>query len=198
MITQGLIDAGELEAVRKDNPGLSDVQLVRALQRKFNMGIDCAGYVQLAFIYAFTGKHDHARCNLDTSKLRVHLGLTPRRSWENLASLPKKHFTEVGFLNGQTGDLLVLAWRKDERDWHIVIIVDHTVAGDVHTFLVDASWGFLYGDDAAGVARRKFMYDRSTGRWWDIHPINGTKVNENPIGPYKEHPIKGMYRAKQR
>ena len=198
LITQALINAGELDAVRSDHSGLSDNQLVRALQEKFNIGIDCAGYVQLAFIYAFTGNHDNARCNLNSLKLREDLGLNAKRSWENLAYLPKKHFIEVGFLNGKTGDLLVLAWRKRERDWHTVIVVDHTVSGDLHTFVVDASWGFLYGEDAAGVARRKFMYDRSTGKWWDNHPIAGTKVNENSIGPYKEHPIKGMYRAKQK
>lgn len=198
VITQALIDAGELETLRSDHSGLSDDQLIRAMQKKFNIGIDCAGYVQLAFIFAFTGKHDDARCNLDSSKLREDLGFKARRSWENLAYLPKKHFTEVGFLNGQTGDLLVLAWRKGERDWHTVIVVEHTVSGDIHTFEVDASWGFLYGDDAAGVARRKFVHDRSAGKWWDIHPITGAKVNENSIGPYKEHPIKGMYRAKQK
>jgi hypothetical protein len=76
--------------------------------------------------------------------------------------------------------------------------VDHLVSHDVHTFVVDASWGFLYGSDAAGVARRRLVFDRSTGNWWDVHPIDGTKVNENPTGPYKGHPIKGMYRAKEK
>lgn len=198
VITQHLIDAGELDTVRVDNPDFSDAQLVRALQSKFNIGIDCAGYVQLAFIYAFTSKHDDARCNLESLKLREDLGLKAKRSDENLAALPAKHFTEVGLLNGRTADLMVLAWRKGERDWHTVIVVDHTVSGDVHTFLVDASWGFLYGADAAGVARRKLVHDKSTGKWWDIHPIDGTNVNENSIGPYKGHPIKGMYRAKEK
>jgi V8-like Glu-specific endopeptidase len=198
VISQHLIDAGEVDPVRADNPGFSGEQLVRALQRKFNVGIDCAGYVQLAFIYAFTGEHDAAVCNLRSSKLREDLGLKAKRSDENLADLPAKHFAEVGFLNGQTGDLLVLARRKGERDWHTVIVVDHTVSGDVHTLLVDASWGFLYGTDAAGVARRKLAFDKSTGKWWDIHPIDGTKVNENSIGPYRGHPIKGMYRGRQK
>ena len=196
VITQALIDAGELDTIRSVRSDHSDWRLVRALQKKFNIGIDCAGYVQLAFIYAFIGKHDDARCNLHSSKLREDLGLKAKRSWENLAYLPKKHFTEVGFLNGKTGDLLVLGWRKGERDWHTLIVVDHTVSGDLHTFVIDASWGFLYGEDVAGVARRIFKHDRSTGRWWDIHPIDGTNVNENSIGPYNEHPIEGMYRAK--
>jgi hypothetical protein len=193
-LTQHLIDIGQLDAIRAEHPGFSGEQLIRALQSEFNIGIDCAGYVQLAFIYAFTGKHDDARCNLATSALRQGLGLKAKRSEENLAALSSAQFTEVGFLNGQTGDLLVLAWRKGEHDWHTVIIVEHTVTGNVHTFLVDASWGHLYGDDAAGIQRRKLMFDETTKVWWDV--IDGNKENENPIGPYNGHPIKGMYRAK--
>jgi hypothetical protein len=194
VLTQHLIDLGQLDAVRERHPDFSDEQLVRALQSEFNIGIDCAGYVQLAFIYAFTGKHDDARCNLATSALREGLGLKAKRSDENLAALPATQFTEVGFLNGRTGDLFVLAWRKGEHDWHTVIVVDHTVSNDVHTFLVDASWGRLYGEDAAGIQQRELVFDKAAGLWWDV--IGGKKENENPIGPYNGHPIKGMYRAK--
>jgi len=196
VLTQHLIDAGKLDALRSRNPGFSNKQLVRALQSEFSIGIDCAGYVQLAFIYAFTRKHDDARCNLATSRLRQGLGLKAKRSDENLAALPSAHFTEVGFLNGRTGDLLVLAWRKDEHDWHTVIVVDHTIVNDIHTFLVDASWGRIYGPDAAGIQRREFVFDKKAGLWWDV--IDGKKMekSESTIGPYKGHPIKGMYRAK--
>ncbi len=75
-ITQGLIDAGELDSVRKDRPGLADDQLVRALQRKFRIGIDCAGYVQLAFIYSLTGSDN------DNRRIRRSLGLHERRGYE--------------------------------------------------------------------------------------------------------------------
>ena len=194
-ITQGLIDAGELDAVRDDNPSLSEDQLVRALQRRFKMAIDCAGYVQLAFIHAFTGSDN------DPPKVRKGLGLHERRSWEALTSLSKTHFTKVDVVDAQTGDLFVMKPRADSDDqaWHTVIIVDRTVSGSAHTFLVDASWGTdLYGVAAGGVARRKLVHDTSTGKWWDIHPIDGTKAHENTIGPYNGHPIHGMYRAKQK
>ena len=194
VLTQHLIDIGQLDAIRAQHPGFSDAQLVRALQSEFKIGIDCGGYVQLAFIFAFTGKHDDARCNLATSALREGLGLKAKRSDENLTALPATQFTEVGFLNGRTGDLLVLAWRKGEHDWHTVIVVDHCAANDVHTFLVDASWGHLYGDDAAGIQRRELVFNKAAGLWWDV--IDGKKENENSIGPYNGHPIKGMYRAK--
>jgi hypothetical protein len=194
-ITQGLIAAGELKAIQIAHPGLSDQQSVRMLQREFKMGIDCAGYVQLAFIFAFMGS------DKDTKKVRLNLGLHERRGYEKLASLPSSHFKKVAVTDAWTGDLFVLKPRADSADraWHTVIVVDHTISGTIHSFLVDASWGTdLYGLDAGGVARRKLMHDASSGKWWDLHPINGTKAHENSTGPYDGHPIHGMYRAKQK
>ena len=173
-ITQALIDKGELVVLRAERPGLSDDQLVRALQRKFRIGIDCAGNrtYNSAFIFAFTGSDD------DPPKVRVGLGLDKRRGYEKLARLSPRHFTKVNYLDGQTGDLFVMRPRAGDRDraWHTVIIVDHTVSGSEHTFLVDASWGTdLYGEAAGGVARRNLVQDASTGKWWDIHPLHGTR-----------------------
>ncbi|MGH7335540.1 MAG: hypothetical protein ACREKS_22900 [Candidatus Rokuibacteriota bacterium] len=192
-VTQGLIEAGELAAVRTERPHLSNDQLVRALQRKFKVGIDCAGYVQLAFIFAFTGSDD------DPARTRTGLGLHAKRGWEALRSLPTSHFTRVKVGEGRTGDLLVLKPRadSDDRAWHTVIIVERTSSATEHTFLVDASWGVdLYGAAAGGVGRRKLVHNTSSGRWWDIHPIDGTRAHENATGPYDGHPIHGMYRAK--
>lgn len=194
-ITQGLINAGKLDDVRRANPGLTDDQLIRSLQRKFEVGIDCAGYVQLAFIHAFMGNDD------DTRKVRLSLGLHERRGYEKLASLPSSHFKKVAVTDAQTGDLFVMKPRagSSDRAWHTVIVVDHTVSGTVHTFLVDASWGTdLYGAAAGGVARRELKHDTSTGEWWDIHPLNGSEAHKNSTGPYNGHPIHGMYRAKQK
>lgn len=193
-ITQGLIEAGELKAIQAAHPRLSDQQLVRMLQREFKIGIDCAGYVQLAFIFAFMGNDS------DTKKVRLTLGLDKRRGYEKLARLPSSHFKKISVTDAQTGDLFVLRPRADSSDraWHTVIVVDHMVSGNIHSFLVDASWGTdLYGLDAGGVARRTLMHDASSGKWWDVHPINGTKAHENSTGPYDGHRIQGMYRARQ-
>ena len=209
-ITQALIDAGELSAVSSDNPGLADTELVRKLQRKFKIGIDCAGYVQLAFVYAFLG-HDN-----DTPAVRRKLGLHERRGYERLSDLPARHFDKVTVTEARTGDLIVLKPRAGDADraWHTVIVVDHTVAKSVHTYLVDASWGTdLYGELAGGVARRQLVHDTDTGKWWDISPVDvpldltpcgirgvkkGEKACENAVGPYAGHSIKGVYRAKQK
>ena len=87
---------------------------------------------------------------------------------------------------------------NDDGSIHTVIIAEHTKSGNVHKYLVDASWGFLYGDIASGISRRTFVFDASTSEWSDIHPISGNKVFTNSIGPYKNHPIKGVYRARRK
>lgn len=192
-ITQGLLDAGKLAAVSAANPGLSDAQAVREMQREYKMGIDCAGYVQLAFIYAYLGSDD------DPPSVRKSLGLHPRRGWEKLAGLSKKHFDTVKVTDGQTGDLLVLKPQRDSADgaWHTVIVVERTSSGTVHKFLVDASWGVdLYGAEYGGVARRTIVHDSSTDEWWDINPATGREEPRSSDGPYGGHPVHGMFRAR--
>jgi len=194
-ITQALIDAGKFAAVRNAHPSLSNGDLVRALQEEFKMGIDCAGYVQLAFIYAFTGSDN------DTPSLRRDLGLHEKRGWEKLSDLSSSaHFKKVDLVDGRTGDLFVLRPPAGSREpGHTVIVVDRTVSGTVHTFLVDASWGTgMYGKPSGGVARRKFKYDTSSGEWWDINPASGNPEPKNTAGPYNGHLIDGMYRAKEK
>jgi hypothetical protein len=44
------------------------------------------------------------------------------------------------------------------------------------------------------VVRENLVYDRP-GR---LYSVPSGEVNENPTGPYNEHPIKGMYRAKEK
>ena len=204
-ITQVLIDKGELDAVRADNPGASSNFLIRALQRKFKIGIDCAGYVQLAFIFAYTGSDD------DPSSLRERLGLHPRRTYEALRRLSATHFTKVPIVDARTGDLFVLKPQEtsDDQAWHTVIIVERTVSGTVHTFVVHASWGVdLYGLASGGVRKRRWQHDTSTGKWWDIAPVDRTVCGEdvkkgdkacvNTIGPYNAHRPYGVYRPKEK
>lgn len=205
-ITQALIDKGELEAVRSDHPTASDDFLVRALQQKLKVGIDCAGYVQLAFIFAYTGKDD------DPWNVRVDLGLEASRGNEALRHLRPAHFTAVSILDARTGDLFVLRPQATSRDqaWHTVIVAGHTVAGKVHTFEVHASWGVdMFGVRAGGVQKRTWQHDTDTGDWWDIAPNDrravcrqdvkmGDRTCVNKVGPYAGHRPHGMYRAKEK
>jgi hypothetical protein len=191
-VTQALIEAGEFAKIKTANAGMSNKDLVRKLQRTFRIGIDCAGYVQLAFIHAYTGSDS------DPPAVRKRLGLHEKRGWERLENLPAAHFEKKPVLDAQTGDLLVFKPRAGSRDWHTVIVVDHTVSDSVHTFLCDASWGVeLYDEPFGGVARRELKFDADSGEWWDVHPGDGSDAHKNTIGPYKEHPIHGLFRPKQ-
>jgi hypothetical protein len=194
-ITQGLIDAGEFKKMKDANAGATNEELVRRIQREFRMGIDCAGYVQLAFIHAYRGSDD------DSPSIRRSLGLHEKRGWEKLAALPKKHFTKVNVTDARTGDLFVLRPRAGATDnaWHTVLIVERKVSDTVHTFVCDASWGTdLYGVAAGGVARRELKHDTSTGDWWDVHPLTGVDAHRNRVGPYNEHRIHGMFRPNEK
>lgn len=193
-ITQALIDVGALDAVRNRHPRMTSAQLIRRLQREVRIGIDCAGYVQLAFVYAFLGSDD------DSKKTRRSLGLHERRGYERLANLPTSHFLKLkSVTDAQTGDLLVLKPREGDADraWHTVIIVDRTVAGGEHTLVGDASWGVdLYGENAGGIGRRRLVHDTATGEWWDIDPITGAEAHRNRVGPYNKHRFHGVFRAR--
>lgn len=192
-ITQALIDAGELDLVARDHPALKGGLLVRKLQRRFRIGIDCAGYVQLAFIHAFMGS------DKDTPAVRRSLGLQVRRGDERLSDLPGSHFTKVKFTDAQPGDLFIFRPRPGDADraWHTVIVRTHTTSGTEHRFEVDASWGTdLYGEAAGGVARRTLVHDTSSGDWWDVHPLTGAEANRNSSGPYAGHIIHGMFRPR--
>jgi hypothetical protein len=194
-ITQALIDAGQFDALRKKYRTLTDRQLIRRMQREFGIGIDCAGYVQLAFIYAFTGSDD------DPKKIRLNLGLQERRGNERLSDLPSSHFKKLASVtDAETGDLLVLRPRDGDIDraWHTVMIVERTSSGTEHTFLGDASWGTdLYGENAGGIGRRQLVHDTASGEWWDIHPLTGAEAHRNTVGPYAEHHLHGVFRARQ-
>lgn len=194
-ITQALIDSGGLA-----NPGTASFKEVRALQRKFKIGIDCAAYVQQAFIYVFTGKDDNSET------VRTNLGLKPKMADERLDELKDqpRHFQKVDLLDARTGDLIILKPHPNSTDGanHTVIVAEHTIDphdSNVHKFTVDASWGTdAYGEEYGGVARRTLCYNTSTKEWWDISPVDGSVEYKNDIGPYDRHELQGVYRAKQK
>jgi V8-like Glu-specific endopeptidase len=189
-INQGLIDNDKLPA------GSATADDIRNMQHDFKMGIDCAGYVQLAFIYAFTGSDD------DPPSLRRSLGLDARRGDEVLSDLPRSHFKKVPVTDARTGDLFVLHPRAGDADRavHTMIVLDHTVSGTEHSFVVHASWGTeLYGPQHGGVEERTLKFDTATGEWWDIDPRDGSsEAWRNTVGPYKKHIINGMFRPIQK
>jgi hypothetical protein len=196
-ITQALIE--KQTAAWRD---AADDRAIRDLQREYEIGMECAGYVQQAFIYAFAKPYDLRMIQLQASpisfpeKTGKSWGLRDSVLNENLGALDKKFFMEVGYPNAQPGDLFVLGKRPDEHDIHTMIVVDYTVSGSEHTWVVDASWGSdAWGPALAerleGVARRIIKFDDTqpafnagnpdnTGKWWIVHPDDPAKRLAGP------------------
>lgn len=196
-ITQALIDAGKLDDVKKKYPSAStDVDAVRMLQWEFGYGMDCAGYVQLAFLFAWEGARN------DSAALREKYGFRSLGN-ENLYSLASNNkFKKVKYHEAEPGDLLILNAPQGDDAGHTVLVRGRAPApkglGDnVHILEVDASWGAgpSGNPSTGGVHRRKFAYNADTGKWGDVQADGGVVWNE--IGPYKNHPVQGMYRPRK-
>lgn len=204
VVTQALIDGGQFEATKKANPGLSDADTVRMMQWNHGIGIDCAGYVQQAFLDVHGGS-------------RKDFGFKSIGE-ENLMSLKRNpHFTSVKPENVKTGDLITLDPPKAGDVGHTVLVRDHHVASDaersrwsfvdgfakkgetVHVYVGDASWGAgQTGKLDGGLQRRTWLYNESTGKWAELKPdgTGGLDVKlSNRSGP-ADHPMNGIYRPK--
>ncbi len=204
MVTQSLIRSGQFDQAKKDHPGLSDSDTIRMMQWDHGIGIDCAGYVQQAFLGVHGGT-------------REKYGFQKRIGDENLMYLKGK-FNEVKPANVKPGDLIALN-PPDKKDvGHTILVRDHHEMGElernalyknlsafagpgdkVHIYSGDASWsGGADGDLKGGVQRRTFLYNETTGKWADATPAatGGYDVApSNSNGPYN-HPLNGIYRPK--
>ncbi len=206
MVTQSLIRSGQFDQAKKDHPGLSDSDTIRMMQWDHGIGIDCAGYVQQAFLGVHGGT-------------REKYGFKPRIGDENLMSLQGKgKFNEVKATDVKPGDLIALNPTNSRDVGHTILVRDHYEMGDftrrmlynnlpgfaspgdkVHVYTGDASWsGGTDGNLNGGVQRRIFLYNETTGKWADVTPsaTGGYDVSpSNSTGPYN-HPMNGIYRPK--
>lgn len=223
--TQALIDEGKLDEVRRkyEHPNMSEAEFrathgnvsnnplspqdeIKLLQWEYGLGIDCAGYVQQAFLAVHGGS-------------RKSWGLHDRIGWERLDDLKgNKAFTRaLTPVNARPGDLLILDPPAGDDRGHTVLIRDRQVltaeesrkltgldrfatpTDTVHRIEVDASWGAQKGNlDNGGVQRRTFLYNETTGGWADVDARTGA-VTQDPkkAGPYHGHPVEGIYHPKR-
>jgi LysM repeat protein len=204
MVTQSLIRSGQFDQAKKDHPGLNDSDTIRMMQWDHGIGIDCAGYVQQAFLGVHGGT-------------REKYGFQPRIGDENLMYLKGK-FNEVKPANVKPGDLIALNPPQKNDVGHTILVRDHHEMGNlerqtlyknmtgfagpsdkVHIYSGDASWsGGVDGDLKGGVQRRIFLYNETTGKWADVTPSASGGYDVSPSsssGPYN-HPLNGIYRPK--
>jgi hypothetical protein len=193
-ITQALLDAGKLDDVKKKYSSATDADAVRMLQWEFGYGMDCAGYVQRAFFFAWEGTKE------DSDALRRKYDFRSLGN-ENLYNLARNSkFKLVKYEQAEPGDLLILNAPKGDDAGHTVLVRSRTPTStplaNTHILEVDASWGAGVSGDASkgGVHRRSFAFNSDTGKWGDVQADGSVVWNE--IGPYNNHPVQGLYRPK--
>lgn len=210
--TQQLIDQGALAKF----PGPDLPTRIRALQWAHGIGVDCAGYTQLAALAA-------------TGATRETLGLADSAGFESLSHLRAPAWSKVPSPAAlRPGDVVVLGSTTRSQaagDQHRVVVHDRRVVetpaqlfalvsalgpdaalhlanakGPVHVVEVDSSWGAgPDGSPEGGVRRATWAFDEGTGTWFSRHGADGGAsgaLETSTQGPYG-HALEGSFRARQ-
>ncbi len=193
-VTQALIDAGKLPPGPPPTVGAR----IRIMMCNYGVGLDCAGYVQQAFL-ASRG------VSRDGSGLRP----APR---EDLGALTTRGFKSVPSLSqARAGDLFILSPPADQNTGHTTIIRDVRMADAqeakelpgysrdweqqnpsmIQRFELDSSWGNGANPQSGGVMRQTFWHDTVNDKW--MHPVGKSWIVETHT-PYFAHPLDGVYR----
>ncbi|MDB4946633.1 MAG: hypothetical protein JWP97_6167 [Labilithrix sp.] len=200
-MTQALIDAGKLPAEPRD-PALR----VKAMQWKYGIGFDCAGYSKEALRSA------HG------SRLAFHA--PGMESFRDLDTDRKGQYARVPLASARPGDLLTLDAAAGGTYGHNVVVYDNrkedpaaraalvaahgpamaaflSPPGASRILQVDSSWGA--GTDGAkegGYRRDTWLYNEQTKEWASFRP--GTTPPELVVsreGPSEDR-YHGVYRPR--
>jgi hypothetical protein len=202
-LTQSLIDRGCL---------LKDSQLplalrVRAMMFDHGIGIDCAGYVQQAYLRT-TG----------LTRKDAGFGSPLNESLSGLAGRGYARITDPSTV--RPGDLIVLGPRHRGDPGHRAIVYDQRPAtdadlaklrtlkpagpllashGGILVLEVDSSWGCNGYLIAGGVRRETWWYSQTTGEWgWQdpgpapLPPPAPSRALDSGLTPL-DHPFDGPY-----
>jgi hypothetical protein len=202
-LAQAIIDASE--GPEKGRPWTA--QNIRELLTHCGIGIDCAGYVQQAYLTM-------------RGETREQAGFGTLAN-ESLSSLGQRGFTHVpGVEYARPGDIMVLGAPSPGDVGHRCIVYERRLAtpdevrelygttGDAHEFSqsppiyvlqLDSCWGS--GGDAlvGGVQRQTFFYSGCTQLWARYVPPRFGDTEGRPTfvastQPYG-HPLEGFYRG---
>jgi hypothetical protein len=200
-MTQALIDAGKLP------PGSpSDLtNRIRTMMCNYGVGLDCAGYVQQAFLAS-------------RGIARSQTGLKKDIENEDLSGLAGKGFKRVPESQIREGDLLILGPPPSSRTGHTLIVRASRIAtpqealamerqaphgwqnpspSQLRRIELDSSWGNGGHAEAGGVQRQIFWHDEISGNWMRQTSSGGAWLVEPSKAIYYNHPIEGVYRPQQ-
>jgi hypothetical protein len=175
-LTQAVIDAQPASAPLLNAPTWQPLD-VRRLMHDHAVGIDCAGYVQQAYLHA-------------TGRTREQVGFQPSILNEGLFTLPQLGFATVPRVAAlQPGDIIVFtAPPKSREPGHRTIVFDQRAAtdddqqalraapggrafassGTLRVLEMDSSYGsggfYWHG----GVQRQTWILNEATGLWGNL------------------------------
>jgi hypothetical protein len=195
-VTQALIDRGKLPPGDPSQVGAR----VRTMMCNYGVGLDCAGYVQQAFL---------ASRGVSRSEMGLRSVLR-----ENLTGLASHGFTRLPQSSTpRAGDLFILKPPQGETTGHTMIVRGSRTATAVEAqglamvkpewgtrdpstlqrIELDSSWGNGANPQAGGVGRQIFWHDTARDQW-----LRQTGTSSWVIDPadkiYYQHPIDGFYR----
>lgn len=188
-LTQALIDR-QPDGMDLENPVTLIWQPndVRKLMHKHAIGIDCAGYVQQAYLRA-------------TGRTRAQVGFAPNILNEGLFGLPQKgfaRFTAVAAL--RPGD--IIEFNSQERDGvgHRTIVFNQRVAADddmsailaadggsafaagstVRVLEMNSSYGSFGHFWEGGVQRQTWIFNETSQQWAYLHIVDASDTASDP------------------
>jgi hypothetical protein len=198
-VVQKLVDMGELA----HEAGADDAQKIRNMMFRFNVGLDCAGYVAQAFLSA-TG----------LTRQQAHFTVPA----DEKLPLWAYGYARVGLADVRPGDIFCLGAPSYDSVGHRAIVYDvrpataqdlwhfnYAVArnrfdthaqqefphpsGPVTVYEVDSSWGNGHDGTHGGVERALLMHDEGTGVWF-TQKRDGSGLSTTPY----DHPLEGVFR----
>jgi hypothetical protein len=206
--TQALIENGALS--RDASKPLAE--RVRQMMFDHGVGIDCAGYVQRAYLYA-------------TGTSRVASGFRAPGN-EDLSGLVAHGFTRVPSVAAlQPGDVVSLGPPAPDDYGHRLIVYDQhaataaevdaleqqfpdkvpalvgTPSGDgpgesaLYVITVDSSWGSGGHASEGGVDRRTLLYSAASKKWAWTGPATGGGLGMGTGDTPIAHPLIGFFRG---
>jgi cell wall-associated NlpC family hydrolase len=206
-ITQALIDEGHALPGPDGLPESS----VRETMAHYGIGIDCAGYVQQAYLHATGLDRPQARFAAGGDEDLSHLERRGYQRIDNLADVRPGDLVVLGACSPTPADPHPVGHRAIVYDQRLATPADiqgllqnegaqsFAVGGPIRLFVLDSSWGCNGIPEVGGARQERWWYNESTGKWAWLGQGNGRSprpfgVDSRPYGHPCNPPDEGFFR----
>lgn len=208
-LTQALIDEGRLPTDTRAPPMVA----VRQMMSSYRIGIDCAGYVQQAYLRAIGVDRGRAHFRAIESEDLSNLGARGYRRIDDLSDASPGDLVVLAAPPAVDGDLRPVGHRAIVYDQHQATPAEmrtllqfsdsaqsFAVGGPIRVFFVDSSWGCGGNPRVGGTRREEWWYNRSTHQWGWHEQGDGLSarrfwITPTPYGHPFAPPASGIFRA---